>query len=222
MFRKMSIALLALGIVPLAQAKIILASGPLSSAGAAASIIGAPPNALDDTVTNLGMQGFDEAQGVTTTVAHGIDGGGAIAAGTVVNSHMIFLNSPGSLGLSHFGVDWTFDGAIIGIMSDRNGTLEAASTFELGAAGTNYTAPFVGSGPAAPFPARGLEGNNGTGVGADGYALLAPNVLRVGMIVSEPGDWIRVVTAVQVPEPGTAVLLGIGMLGLGLARRRRR
>jgi hypothetical protein len=32
-------------------------------------------------------------EGFTTTVAHGIDGGGSIAAGTLVDSHMIFLNS---------------------------------------------------------------------------------------------------------------------------------
>ncbi len=42
----------------------------------------------------------------------------------------------------------------------------------------------------------------------DGYAILAPNQLRVSMLVTEPGDWIRVVT---VPEPATLLLLGTGL-----------
>ena len=64
--------------------------------------------------------------------------------------------------LNHFEVEWVFDGLILGIMSDRRGEMEAASSFELGAPGTNYTVRSPGSGPAAPFNARGLEGNNGT------------------------------------------------------------
>ena len=200
-----------------AQATLISVAGPASSAGTAPAIIAAPSDALDDIVTNTGMQGFDEAQGVTTSVAHAIDGGGFIPAGTVVDSHMIFLNSTGSALLSHSSVDWVFSGTILGIMSDSGGTLEAASTFELGNPATNYTVTFVGSGPAAPFTARGLESNNGTGVGGDGYALLNPTTLRVGMRVTEPGDWIRVVTATSVPEPFTLALFAIGLAGLGFA-----
>jgi hypothetical protein len=200
-----------------AQATLISVAGPASSAGTAPAIIGAPDHILDDFVFNTGMQGFDEAQGVTTSVAHGIDGGGSIPAGTVVDSHMIFLNSDGTTRLSHSSVDWVFSGAILGIMSDSGGALEAASTFELGNPATNYTMTFVGGGPAAPFANRGLEGNNGTGLGSDGYALLNPTTLRVGMIVTEPGDWIRVVTATAIPEPSTLALFAIGLAGLGFA-----
>jgi hypothetical protein len=200
-----------------AQAALMGVAGPLSSTGNAAAIIPAPANLLDDIVTNLGMQGFDEAQGVTTSVAHGIDGGGVIPMGTVVDSHMIFLNSSGSGNISHFGVVWTFSDTILGIMSNGTGTLEAASTFELGNPATNYTVTFGGSGPAAPFTARGLEGNNGTGLGGDGYQLLSPTTLRVGMNVTEPGDWIRVVTAASVPEPSTLALFALALVGLGFA-----
>lgn len=218
-----TIAVVTIGLVASpAQALIMGVSGPNSSAGTAAAIIAAPPNALDDIVFNTGMEGFNEAQGVVTTVAHATDGG-FIPLGTRVNSHMIFLNSQGTASLSHFSVAWTFDGAIIGVMSDSNGNLEAASTFELGAPGTNYTVTFSGSGPAAPFAARGLEANDGEGDGPnDGYMLINPFTLLVGMYVTEPGDWIRVVTATPVPEPSSLVIFGLGMLGLGMLLRRRR
>ena len=218
-----SLLLLCAAMLPVpAAALLISASGPTSNLGTAAMIIAAPAHSLDDMVTNSGMQGFNEAQGVLTTVAHTTDGG-IIAAGTLVNSHMIFLNSAGGTSLFHYGVSWTFDGMIIGVMSDQSGTLEAASTFELGNPATNYTTTFPGSGPAAPFNARGLETNNGTGLGSgDGYTLLDPYTIRLGMFVTEPGDWIRVVTVADpVPEPSTILLLGSGLIGLVVYRKKR-
>jgi len=178
-------------------------SGDKSTSGTAPAIISAPTDALDDFVTNTGMQGFNEAQGVVTTVAHLIDGGGSIPIGTLVDSHMIFLNSLGLDAINHSGVVWTFDNPIIGVMSDINGQLEADSTFWLGAGSTNYTVGDDGQAP--PFLYRGMEGG-------DSYTLLTANTLKVRMGVTEPGDWIRVVTVVPVPG---AVLLG--MIGLSVA-----
>lgn len=99
------------------QASIVSVVGPDSSLGTAPAIIAAPFKVLDDTVTNTGMQGFNEAQGVLLGAAINVDGG-TVAAGTRVDSHMVFLNSAGNGRLGHFEVDWTFSGAILGVMSD--------------------------------------------------------------------------------------------------------
>ncbi len=175
-----------------------------SSMNANAAIISAPNHILEDNTFNRAMQGFNEAQSIFTTAAHAIDGGNFIAAGSNVSSHMIFLNSPGNARLSHTGVQWTFDGIIIGVMSDSGGFLEASSSYELGNPLTNYTNTFGGSGAAAPFGARGLENN-------DSY-IVDGNTITVNMTVTEPGDWIRVIT-ISEPHILTVITLALGIFG---------
>jgi hypothetical protein len=162
-------------------AKILSVEQGWSNTDTAPEVISAPIAVLSEMVTNHGMQGFDEAQGVITTVAYKFDGG-FIPAGSLVDSHMIFLNSPDNW-RSHQNVKWTFDGVIIGVMSDE-GIMEHASTSELGNLLTEYPNPTL------PFPYRGLERN-------DGYAFTGnPKELVVSMQDQgyESGDWIRVVT----------------------------
>jgi hypothetical protein len=155
------------------QAKAALTDGP--------DIIPAPDSVIDDSpgATNDHEQGFNEKQGVLLAAPLEVDDGVFIPAGTWVNSHMIFLNTDGDTAASDVGVVWTFDGPVLGVMSKNNGSLEVASSPILGAAGTTY--------PAAPFQARGLEAG-------DGYSV-SGNTITVSMNVTEPGDWIRVVTA---------------------------
>lgn len=190
------------------------ASAALVSSTNVGGIIAAPVSVEDDAATNTQMEGFDEAQGVLLASDLTVDAG-TISSGMTVDSHMIFLNSQGSTRIAEDNVTWTFDGPILGVMSDTGGTLEAATSALLGAAGTTY--------PAA-FSNRGLEGNSGLGSGAsDGYAW-AGNQLGVDMTVTEPGDWIRVVTKAPsngVPDSplGTGMVAFALTLGMVAARR---
>jgi len=188
MKKTISIVLITLGLLtPVVNAEIVSVSGlPSIPHGTVPTIIAPPTDVLNSFVANTGQQGFDESQGVVTTAAYSIDGGGSIPVGAFVSSHMIFLNAPtGTAGITtHTGVTWTFDGPIIGVMSDSPGNLEAASTGELGAPGTNYTVGVPSE--VAPYPARGMEGG-------DSY-LVAGHQITVSMSVTQPGDWIRVVT----------------------------
>ena len=195
-----------------ASAAIVSVSGPQSSAGALASIIEAPGSVADDApgAENAAMQGFNEVQGFTLLSDLAVDGG-SIAAGTIVDSHMIFLNSTGLTSIRHgIGqggpVRWTFDGVILGVMSNANGSLEVASSKFLGAPSTFY--PGIQGG-------RGFEGND--------FYSIAGKVLNVGMGVSEPGDWIRVVTQAPAPVPlpaaGWMLIAGLGALAAAARRR---
>ncbi|MDQ8200499.1 VPDSG-CTERM sorting domain-containing protein [Pelagicoccus enzymogenes] len=166
------------------------------------SIISAPSStAAHQTEANV-QQGFNEKQGVTLISNLAVDGG-SIAAGTKVDSHMIFLDTIGSQRITHLA-KWIFDGKILGVMSDANGNLEAASNSLLGAVGTTYP---------GSFSARGFENSN------DDWYSINGNELTVSMRVTSPSDWIRVVT--QVPDASsTAILMGFSLLGLvGLRKR---
>jgi len=176
-------------------ASIVSVMGPPSSAGTAPAILAAAPLVvLDSMATNTGQQGFNEMQNVLLAMDLAVDGG-IITAGTWVSSQMIFLNQELDTAnglLTHEGVVWTFDGLVLGVMSDEMGTLEDDSTGILGAPGTVY---------GGPSDNRGLEGD-------DTYVVFG-NTVNVSLFVRQPGDWIRVVTAAVVPEPTTFLVWGV-------------
>lgn len=187
-----------------ADAAILDVSSNTSSTGDVAQIIAAPDYVINRSVAYDAQLGFNEQRGVVLTSDLAVDGG-TISKGQRVDSHMILLNTPGSELVKHLNVDWTFDGTILGVMSDPNGVLETASTPILGATGTFYESSMFG---------RGLEG-------PDTYSVLG-NILTLSMIVIQPGDWIRVVTVSAVPVPATLPLVLTALGGLGFYARRRR
>lgn len=205
-----------------AHAAIVGFSGAPSSAGAAPAVIAAPPSVLDDAPgrENFGIEAFDEAQGVLLTETLVFDRGHRAGAGLRVDSHMIFLNSPRGTGRIEHGtggqppVTFTFDGTILGVMSDRRGRLESATNALLAAVGTSY--PDV-------FNARGLERNDFIKRRNDWYQVDGETI-RLGMSVTEPGDWIRVVTVAPAPVsvPASGLLLGGVLLAGSIFSRRRR
>ena len=73
------------------------------------------------------------------------------------------------------------------------------------------------TGSSLPFNAAGLEQNNI--LTGDGY-FINGLLLDVRMEVTEPGDWIRVITASAVPVPAAILLFAPALLGfLGLRRK---
>ena len=208
--------LLAITVAPRTNATIISVSGPNSSQGVAPLIRNAPsevfPLTQGGNTTNFGQQGFDEAQDIVLTSDLDVDGTLDILAGTVVSSHMVFFNRFGTGSITHNNVVWTFDGAVLGVMSDINGVAETASSYS--APGVHYLGNPNTSYPTNPYGNRGLEGADVYWISGGGSSL------TVSIGVNQPGDWIRVITASPIPEPSTGILVLAGLVGIASHRRR--
>lgn len=164
-----------------------------------------PASVLSNGATNSSPQGFNEIQG-RTLVADLQVNGGVIPAGTVVDSHMIFLNpSPGNT-INYNGASFTFDGDILGVMSDSLGTLEVSSSALLGAPGTVY--------PNAGYPGRGLEiGTPMFPFGSEGYSVSGKQLGLSLQASGGAGDWVRVVTRHVGPVQTGYSITDLGTLG---------
>lgn len=194
----------------------ILTAAALASGASAATItasnggqvIATPATIGEDDPTNRVIQAFNEGSSILLAADLAIDGG-VIAAGTYVDSHMIFLNTAGGLDVTATG-SFNFSAEILGFMSSQSGTnlftsdsiLNGPVTYVAGGYGNN----------------RGLENNDN----ADFYTQNGMFDVDVGMHVTEPGDWMRVVTVAAVPVPAALPLLLAGLGAFGFVGRRKR
>ena len=164
---------------------------------------GAPGN-------NTTVKAFEEATGVilasdlTTTLP-------AISAGTAVDSHMLFLNREDTASIRtvveySFTFSETIIGLILGTTNVNNTTFGTNGFPVLAASGTTY---------------GNLNGFEGSG---DTWTITGGNTISGMMTVSQPGDWIRVITESPAPVPlpaaGWMLLAGVG--GLAAARKARK
>jgi len=153
-------------------------------------IIPAPPSVDPNGATSQSPQGFDERQNVRLTADLVVDNR-SIPAGTVVSSHMVFLNPGSQNTINYNGASFGFDNEILGVMSDTNGQLEGDSSQVLGAVNTIYPTTYAG---------RGLEhGTRMFPFGTENYSF-SGTVFRVNLRAGRgDGDYIRVITAGTAP-----------------------
>ncbi|MEL7082473.1 MAG: VPLPA-CTERM sorting domain-containing protein [Pseudomonadota bacterium] len=160
---------------------------------------------------------FNEAEGVIlandldavtgmSTVADPTPTSVTIGAGTAVDSHLVIFNSDAGRTQVNAMATFSFSQAILGLIIDGAGL--AATNGELGAEGTSYGA------------LDGLE--LGPNANSDEFEVVG-NTLFLNLTVTQPGEWVRVITAspavVPVPAAGFVLLGGLG--ALTLVRRRR-
>ena len=161
-------------------AAVIDTNGAESTRGKEAMIIDAPDKARAKAGPKNAVYAFNEVQSFTLTEDLLVDYD-VIKEGTVVSSHMVFLTSKKrgvSAGVKDIMPTFTFDGEILGVMSDRKGRLEALSTLFLGAEDTRYSKRRA---------LRGLEKRDSYEVDGD--------TLSVSLRGGKRGDWVRVITA---------------------------
>jgi len=122
--------------------------------------------------------------------------------GQSVSSHYVFFDPLRSKTVE----GWVkFDGIILDIITRKNGLMNSEDEFGLDNVAYDYPRLV------------GLERRDRLGTSGIGTNFLNINDWRA----SSPGDHVRVITQ-TVSEPGTLLLLGIGIAGIGLCRRNKK
>lgn len=196
-FRKISVILCAAALAA-APVKAEVVSGAVTGGTAGGTFVKLNPSpgftVGNNNQQNPNLFAFDEIQNLTLMADFA-----GILAGTKVNSHYVFFDPQPSR--SMIG-NVTFDGDILAVITKTADLFATDSLF--GRAGVTYLNP----------NARGLEN--------DDTFSFAGNALGVDWTASTPGDYIRIITAAAVPEPGTWAMLLLGFFASGSALRRAR
>ncbi len=165
----------------------------------------------NDNFQNLNLYAFNEDQNasvlnnpLSVDILASTGLAGTLDVGTTVASHYLFFDP---LYLTHQSGWVDFDSEILAIITS-SANLNASDYL----ANTGVT--YLSSG------LRGLEWNDSVTIDS-GNAMRANVDWRAG----SPGDYVRVLTtyspgAVSVPEPGMLALLGLGLVGIGMRRKR--
>ena len=152
------------------------------------------------------VQGFAERTSITLTedvnIQLGDGSAGTLAAGTVVNSYMVYFDPEGDDLLTVSNIDIIFDNQILGLVVSDQAMVDTHALLGLG--GLNYYG--------------GIDMNYGPN-GAPDIELFEGSTLNVSLRASQ-GDYFRVLTVSNtVPTPGSLALLGVAGL-IGTSRRR--
>jgi hypothetical protein len=167
-----------------------------------------PPNSVgDDNFNRPNFYGFDEDQNIILAVPLAVDIGSPLLIGRLVSSHYIFFD-PGPIERMIGTVN--FDGEVLAIVTS---TINLANSDFLANTGVNYLNPTN----------RGLELET---VPPDAVTISGLRQIGFDVTAATPGDYIRVLTAgstnvVAAPEPGTFVIMGLGLAGMAALRLRR-
>jgi hypothetical protein len=169
------------------------------------NLFGAPDGVGNDNFQSPDLFAFDEVQNFTLSAPLDLNVGlSPIAAGTVISSYYVFFD-PGPTEEVIGTVD--FDSTVLGIIT---GTSELAGSDFLAASGVNYLNPAN----------RGLEAG-------DSVTISGAQQILFDTVASSPGDYVRVITVgtpgtTPTPEPSSAALMAVGVLGLAVWRSKRK
>lgn len=152
------------------------------------------------------MFGFNEEQNVfldsnLAVDILGVGGAGTVAAGQTIASHYIFFDPSANRTIEG---TITFDSDVVAIITSRDNLIASDGLVNLTA---NYLSPSL----------RGLEGG-------DIATISGTRTVFVDFFATSPGDYIRVLTQFSPAaalEPGTVVIIALGLAGIGFARRKR-